>query len=128
MDNNLTIPVPRIPQLPPPIDKLLVLLTESDTLDRINIGNPLSNDDIPDSEEAHNALYGLNRLRETLTAPFSSPETKWTREQWLRLVLELIATVHEGLINAQLFTHSNLVPHDAFGGLYLAETGLISRL
>jgi hypothetical protein len=74
MDNNLNIPVPHIPIPPPPLDEVLVILQESNRLDHVTIPNPLNYTNTPDTKEACNAVFALNRIRETLTNPFNGPE------------------------------------------------------
>jgi hypothetical protein len=128
MDTNLNIPIPCIPIPPPPLDETLVILNESERLDQVSITNPLNYSNIPDTKEAHSAIFALNRIRQTLSDPFNSPENTFDCETWSRFVLEIVASIHEGLINVQTFATTNLVPYDAFEDLSAGEVGVITDL
>jgi hypothetical protein len=128
MDDNLTIPVPRIPIPPPPLDHTLAIIQEAGELSRVTITNPLNYDNIPEGEFALNTMLAINRIREALSSPFNSPEPNFTRELWLKIILELFGSIHEGLYNCQTIATSNLVPYDAFDDLTAGEVGVTSHI
>jgi hypothetical protein len=124
----LELPNLRIPEQPPPPNKLLFCLCNNISVASINICKPLTYDDVPDSELARAGVTSLNRLRELLTIPFNSPETIYDRTTWLRFAHETLATLHEGLLVAQLSAPDLLgtlaAPSPSFADISSAFTNL----
>jgi hypothetical protein len=73
-------------------------------------------------------MLAINRIREALSSPFNSPEPNFTRELWLKIILKLFSSIHEGLYNCQTIATTNLVPYDAFDDLTAGEVGVTSRI
>jgi hypothetical protein len=102
MDTNLVFPAPQVADPPPPLHKLLVDLLENADASEISVTNPLTVQNIPDSLEARTAIHSLGRIRQALTTPFNTPDRCFGREDWMKLVLEVLAAVHSGLRSCQL--------------------------
>lgn len=98
----LELPNSRIPEQPPPPNKLLFCLNNNIDTRNIHIWDPITNDNVPDSELAWAGVTSLNCLHQVLLTPFNSPEPILGHEDWLRFVLDIVATIHEGLNQAQL--------------------------
>jgi hypothetical protein len=98
----LELPNTHIPDQPPPPNKLLFRLCNNINVASINIRNPLTNDNVPDSELIRAGVTSLNRLHEILSSPFNTPDRNVDRTVWLRFALELFATLHEGLLSSQI--------------------------
>ena len=62
-----------------------------------------------------------------MTSPFNTPDRILEREQWLRLVLELLASIHEGFRNAQLASPDYRLT-DAFLSLTSDELNIVSKI
>jgi hypothetical protein len=96
MGDRLTFPLPRVPAILPHPDDLLVTLTKDDSLQSFPITTPLTPDTIPNSDDARAALHAIQRLRQTFTSPFRTPDSTLDRPTWLRMILETSARIHEG--------------------------------
>jgi hypothetical protein len=135
----LELPNTRIPEQPPPPNKLLFRLCNNINIASINIRKPLTNDNVPDSKLARIGVTSLNRLRELLTTAFNTPDRIVDRTVWLRFVLEIFTAVHEGLLVAQhstpdlLGTMAKSKPKladiaNGFSDLTAAEKNLVSTI
>ena len=92
---------------PPTILEVLAEIILNDTLpDPIHIHNPLHLDNILDSDLACNMVYSLAHIQEALCSPYNTPDATFGRQQWLQMILELVASIHEGLRNVQLASPS----------------------
>jgi hypothetical protein len=126
MDSSFTFPSVRVANPPPTILEVLAEIIPNDTLP-----NPLHLDNIPDSDLARNAVYSLARVREALCSPYNTPDATFGRQQWLQLILELVASIHEGLRNVQLASPSAVddpANSDAFDHMNGHEVGLMTRI
>jgi hypothetical protein len=135
----LKLPNTRIPEQPPPPNKLLFCLCNGLHISSINIHKPLTYDDVPDSELARTGITSLNRLCELLSCPFNTPDRTYDRTTWLRFALEISAILHEGLLSSQtsapdlLGTTASPAPRikdisNAFTELTADEKDLISTI
>jgi hypothetical protein len=101
--SSFTFPSLRAANPPPSLLEVIAEIIPQDSLpDPIRIHRPLHLDNIPDTEAARVAVHSLARVRETICSPFNTPDATLPRRLWLQMVLELLATIHEGLRNAQL--------------------------
>jgi hypothetical protein len=127
MDTNFTFPSVCAANPPPSLLDILAEIMPDEFLpDLIHIHNPLHLDNIPDTDITCNAVYSLARVCEALTSPFNTPDATFPHHQWLQLVLELFASVHEGLRNAQLAAPEPSASN-AFDGLNGNEISLMTR-
>jgi hypothetical protein len=127
MDESLNSPPIRLPTSIPSTTNLLVTLQADPSVGPFFIPNPLNPETIPDSVQSQATLLSLNRIRETLTSPFNTPDRVFDRETWLKLVLELFAAIHEGFRNAQLAA-PDYQDTDTFLQLTSDEIDLVSRI
>src|SRR5579863_8956434 len=126
MEEFLTFPNPRLPFTTSIPDSLLVSLVDDQGTNRYPIPNPLTSDDFTDRLAGGLAITGLNRVRETLTAPYYVPQNLTSRETWLRHLFEILVGAHEGLRNTQL---ANADGHpDAFCDLNREEANTASNI
>jgi hypothetical protein len=101
--SSFTFPSLRAANPPPSLLEVIAEIIPQDSLpDPIRIHRPLHLDNIPDTEAARVAVHSLARIRKTICSPFNTPDATLPRRLWLQMVLELLATIHEGLRNAQL--------------------------
>jgi hypothetical protein len=132
MDSSFTFPSVRVANPPPTILEVLAEIIPNDSLpDPIHIHNPLHLDNIPDTDLARNAVYSLARVREALCSPYNTPDATFNRPQWLQMILELVASIHEGLRNVQLASPSaadDPANSDAFDHMNGHEVGLSTRI
>jgi hypothetical protein len=135
----LELPSSRIPEQPPPFNKLLFCLNKNITSKNIHICDPITNDNVLDSELAWAGVTSLNQLRQVLTTPFNSPKSILDREDWLHFTLDIIVTIHEGLNLAQLSApdHSGTMKgpsakladiSNGFANLNASELDLVSTI
>jgi hypothetical protein len=128
MDTNLVFPAPRVADPPPPLHKLLVDLLENADASEILITNPLTVHNIPDSLEAQTTIHSLSRVRQALATPFNTPDRCLGREDWMKLVLEVLAAVHSGLHSCQLTSPEGQGKvADAFFDLTTTEEAITSH-
>ena len=104
MGNRLTFPASRVPAVLPHPDDLLVTLTKDDSLQSFPVTTPLTPDTIPNSEDARATLHAVQRLCQTFSSPFGTPDSTLDCPTWLRIILENLAGIHEGFRNAQLIS------------------------
>jgi hypothetical protein len=128
MDTQLVFPAPRVADPPPPLDKLLVDLLDNTDLAEVIITNPLTIQNIPDSLEARTTIHSLARVRQALATPFNTPDRCFEREDWMKLILEVLACIHGGLRACQLASPEGLGRvADAFHDLTTTEEAIASR-
>src|SRR5579863_6386395 len=126
MEEFLTFPNPRLSTTTPTPDSLLITLVDDQGSNCYPIPNPLTSDDFTDCLAGGLAITGLNRVRETLTAPYNVPQNLASRETWLRHLFEVLVGAHEGLRNTQL---ANADGHpDAFSDLNREEANTASNI
>src|SRR5579863_3860570 len=126
MEEFLTFPNPRLPFTTSIPDSLLVSLVDDQGTNRYPIPNPLTSNDFTDRLDGALAITGLNRVRETLTAPYNVPENHASRETWLRHLFEVLVGAHEGLRNTQQ-ANADRLP-DAFSDLNTEEANTASHI
>jgi hypothetical protein len=103
MDSSFTFPLLCAANLPLTLLETLAEILPQDTLpDPIHIHNPLHLDNILDMDLARVTVHSLARVWEALCSPFNTPDATLPRRLWLQMVLELFASIHKGLRNAQL--------------------------
>ena len=102
MDDCLTFPPVRAPSVLPHPNNLFVSLCKDEYSSSVRITNPLNPDTIPDNNEARAAIHAMNRVCQALTSPTSTPDAILDRPTWLRMIMETLASVHEGFHNMQL--------------------------
>ena len=102
MDDRLSFPPVRAPSILPHPNDLLVSLIKDEYSSSVRITNPLTPDTVPDNNEARSAIHTLNRVRQALTSPYNMPDAILDRPTWLRMVMEMLASVHEGFHTMQL--------------------------
>lgn len=127
MDDRLTFPPVRVPAVLPHPDDLLVSLVKDKFAISVQITNSLTPETIPNSSEARAALNAVNRLRQTLTSPFGTPDAILDRPTWLRMILETLAGIHEGFKNAQLISPDEDLPKN-FRDLSPDELNTVARI
>ena len=127
MGDRLTFPLPSVPAVLPHPDNLLVSLVKDDTLQTFPITTPLTPDTIPDSEDARASLHAVQRLRQTFSSPFGTPDSTLNRPTWLRMILETLAGIHEGFRNAQLISPDTDLPK-SFRDLNTEERNTVARI
>jgi hypothetical protein len=131
MDTSFTFPSVRAANPPATLLETLAEILPQDTLpDPIRIHNPLSLDNIPNTDIARLVVQSLARVREGLCSPFNTPDAILPRRLWLELVLEVLASVHEGLRNAQLaspLAHTDIHESDAFDLMDGDEVALVTK-
>ena len=115
----------RVTNPPPPLDKLMADFLDNIELVKVTISNPLTSSNILDTEEAWLAVHSLTRIRQALACPFNTPDRCFEREEWLKLVLKVLASIHGGLCNCQLASpeEQGKVP-DAFTDLTTTEDAI----
>jgi hypothetical protein len=132
MDSSFTFPSARAANPPPMILEVLVEIIPNDTLpDPIHIHNPLHLNNILDTDLVCNAVYSLAHIREALCSLYNTLDATFPRQQWLQLVLELFASIHEGLQNVQLASPSvanNISHSNAFNHLNGHEVSITMRI
>ena len=102
MDDRLTfLPVHAPSVLPHPND-LLVSLVNDEYSSSVRITNPLTPDTVPDNNEARSAIHALNCVCQALTSPYNTPDAILNHPTWLRMVMETLASIHEGFHVMQL--------------------------
>src|SRR5579863_2388483 len=126
MEEFLTFPNPRLPSTTPVPDSLLVSLVDDQGTNRYPIPNPLTSNNFTDRLDGALAITGLNRVRETLSAPYNVPENRASRETWLRHLFEVLVGAHEGLRNTQQ-ANADRLP-DAFSDLNTEEANTASHI
>lgn len=102
MDDRLTFPPVRTPSVLPHPDNLLVTLSKDKYSSSFCITDPLNPDNIPDNNEARATIHALNCVCQALISPFNTPDTILDRPTWLRMIMETLASVHEGFHTMQL--------------------------
>jgi hypothetical protein len=127
MGDTLTFPPVRVPAVLPHPEDLLVSLIKDEGTPPFSITTPLTPDTIPNSADARAALHAVNRLRQTFTSPFDTPDSVLNRPTWLRMILETLAGIHEGFRNAQLASPDADLP-DAFRDLNGEERNTVARI
>jgi hypothetical protein len=131
MDSSFTFPSVRAANPPATLLETLAEILPQDTLpDPIRIHHPLTLDSIPNTDSARLVVQSLARVREGLCSPFNTPDAILPRRLWLQLLLELFASVHEGLRNAQLaspLATSAIEDSDAFDHLDGDEVSLMTK-
>jgi hypothetical protein len=127
MDADLSFPAPRVSDPPPLLDALRIEMLEDEDVSQFPLTNPLSTDNIPNTDAARVAIHSLARLREALSSPWNTPDRTFDRATWLRLVHELLIAVHEGLRNAQLASPDFRLT-DAFDDLKGGEGATAGRV
>jgi hypothetical protein len=131
MDTSFTFPSVRVANPPASLLETLAEIIPQDTLpDPIRIHHPLSLDNIPNTDIARLVVQSLARVREGLCSPFNTPDAILPRRLWLELVLEVLASVHEGLRNAQLaspLAETEIHQSDAFDLMDGDEVALITK-
>jgi hypothetical protein len=104
MGDLLSFPPVRVPAVLPHPEDLLVSLVKDEGVTSFPIPTPLTPESIPNTADARAALNAVNRLRQTFTSPFGTPDAILDRPTWLRMILETLAGIHEGFRNAQLIS------------------------
>jgi hypothetical protein len=131
MDTSFTFPSVCTANPPPTLLKVLAEIMPQDSLpDPIRIHNPLHLDNIPDTDIAWVTVHSLARVREALCSPYNTPDATFPRCLWLKLVLEVLASVHKGLRNVQLaspFASPDISNSDALDDLDGDEVALMTR-
>ena len=127
MGDILTFPPVRVPAILPHPEDLLVALVNDEVVTSFSIPTPLTNDTIPNTADARMALNAVNRLRQTFTSPFGTPEAILDRPTWLRMILETLAGIHEGFKNAQLISPDHGLPK-LFRDLNSDECNMVARI
>jgi hypothetical protein len=127
MDASLTFPAPRVPDPPPPLESVLISLVENSDTSTIHIANPLTLDNFGTTDARRAIVYNLARLRDTLASPFNTPDRTLDRAEWLQAAFEIIASVHEGLRNAQLAS-PDFVLADTFASLDNQEAPIVHAM
>ena len=125
MGDTLTFPPVRVPAILPHPEDLLVSLIKDEGTPSFSIPTPLTTDTIPNSADARAALNAVNRLQQTFTSPFDTPDSILNRSTWLRMILETLAGIHEGFHNAQLASPDADLP-DAFRDLNGEERNTVA--
>ena len=106
MDSNLIFPALTLPQPPPPLDSLLITIVNDKHTTSIPNDNPLAHNNVPDTPLAHETVFGLYRVYDTLLTLFSSPNHIHPYKDFLCLLNEIFSTAHEGIWQNQT-TSSN---------------------
>jgi hypothetical protein len=131
MDSSFTFPSVRAANPPATLLETLAEILPQDTLpDPIRIHHPLSLDSIPNTDAARLVVQSLARVQEGICSPFNTPDAILPRRLWLQLLLEVFASVHEGLRNAQLaspLASSAIEDSDAFNHLDGDEVSLMTK-
>ena len=127
MGDTLTFPPVRVPAVLPHPEDLLVALVKDEGVATFPIPTPLTTDTIPNTTEARAALNAVNRLRQTFTSPFGTPDAILDRPTWLRMILETLAGTHEGFRNAQLISPDEDLPK-SFQDLNSEERNAVARI
>jgi hypothetical protein len=131
MDASFTFPLVRAANPPATLLETLAEIIPQDSLpDPIRIHRPLSLDNIPNTDIARLVVQSLARTREGLCSPFNTPDAILPRRLWLELVLEVLASVHEGLRNAQLaspLAEADIANSDAFDLMDGDEVALVTK-
>jgi hypothetical protein len=131
MDTSFTFLSVRTANPPASLLETLAEILPQDTLpDPIRIHHPLALDNIPNTDSARLVVQSLWRVREGLCSPFNTPDAILPRRLWLELILEVLASVHEGLRNAQLaspLATTDIANSDAFDHLDGDEVSLMTK-
>jgi hypothetical protein len=131
MDTSFTFPSVRAANPPATLLETLAEIIPQDSLpDPIRIHRPLSLDNIPNTDIARLVVQSLARVREGLCSPFNTPDAILPRRLWLELVLEVLASVHEGLRNAQLaspLAEADVANSDAFDLMDGDEVAIVTK-
>jgi hypothetical protein len=131
MDTSFTFPSVRAANPPTSLLETLAEIIPQDTLpDPIRIHRPLTLDNIPNTDMARLVIQSLAQVREGLCSPFNTPDAILPRRLWLELVLEVLASVHEGLRNAQLaspLAEADIANSDAFDLMDRDEVALVTK-
>jgi hypothetical protein len=131
MDASFTFPSVRAANPPATLLETLAEIIPQDSLpDPIRIHRPLSLDNIPNTDAACLLVQSLTRTQEGLCSPFNTPDAILPRRLWLELVLEVLASVHEGLCNAQLaspLAEADIANSDAFDLMNGNEVALVTK-
>jgi hypothetical protein len=131
MDTSFTFPSVRAANPPATLLETLAEIIPQDTHpDPIRIHRPLALDNIPNTDMARLIVQSLARVREGLCSPFNTPDAILPRRLWLELVLEVLASVHEGLRNAQLaspLAEADIANSDAFDLMDGDEVALVTK-
>jgi hypothetical protein len=127
MDDRITFPLPRVPAVLPHPEDLMVTLTKDESVQSFPITTHLTPETIPNSTNARAALHAVNRLRQTFTSPFGTPDSILDRPTWLRMILETLAGIHEGFKNAQLISPDADLPK-SFHDLNTEELNTVARI
>ena len=120
MDDRLTFPPVHTPAVIPHPNDLLVSLIKDEYSSSVRITNPLTPDTIPNNNEARSALHAMNCVHQVLMSPYNTLDTILDRPTWLRMVMETLASVHEGFHTMQLAAPDN-DPPDSFCDLSTDE-------
>ena len=111
MDKCLTFPPIHVPAVLPHPNDLLVTLAKDDHVSSFRITNPLTPETIPDNNEAQVTLHTMNRLRQALTSPYNTPDAILDRPSWLCMIMEVVASIHEGFHTMQLASPDEDLPN-----------------
>jgi hypothetical protein len=88
-------------------------------------------DNIPDTDLAQVLVSSLARVHEGLCSPYNTPDAVLPHRLWFQLILEVVASVHEGLRNVQLaspLATTNIAHSDAFDLLDGDKVALITKI
>ena len=127
MDKHLTFPPVCIPAILPHPEDLLVSLIKDEGVTSFPIPTPLTPKSIPNNADTRAALTAVNRLRQTFTSPFGTPDAILDRPTWLHMILETLAGIHEGFRNAQLISPDYDLPK-SFCDLNGEECNAVARI
>ena len=127
MDDRLSFPPVRAPSVLPHPHDLLVSLIKDEYSSSVRITNPLTPDTVPDNNEARSAIHALNRVRQALTSPYNTPDAILDRPTWLRMIMETLASVHEGFHTMQLAAPDG-DPPTSFRNLSADELNTVARI
>jgi hypothetical protein len=132
MDTSFTFPSVRAANPPPSLlDVLAEIMPQESLPDPIRIHNPLHLDNIPDTDLARVLVSSLARVREGICSPYNTPDAVLPCRLWFQLILEVVASVHEGLRNVQLASPlavNNIANSDAFDHLDGDEVALMTKI
>ena len=127
MDDRLSIPPVRVPAVLPHPDDLFVTLVKDEHSSSINITSPLTAETVPNNEDARAAIHAIRRLRQVLTSPYNTPDAILDRPTWLRVIMETLASIHEGFHTAQLASPDEDLP-DSFRNLSPEELNTVGHI
>jgi hypothetical protein len=109
---------------------LAEIMPQESLPDPIRIHKPLHLDNIPDTDIACVVVQSLAHVQEGLCSPYNTPDAILPHHLWLKLVLEVLTSVHEGLRNVQLVSplaSTNIADSNAFDHLDGDEVALMTK-